>query len=159
MWSCIVSHRVLVLLLSAIAIPATAQTLFSIGAPQACLPLGNAAYRLAAPGTPADTTVRIDAAMVPDVRVHLAETPDEADFVLVDDGETPPGCDSGSIHSVTIDPTATPDLTIGLTPDPAQADYRIYVRSHVFAPMAAAALFATAKLDRRLANRVAHHSN
>jgi hypothetical protein len=159
-WSCIVSHRVLVLLLSAIAIPATAQTFgFSLGAPAACLPIGTAMYRLAAPGAPADTIVRIDAAMVPDVRVHLSDTPDDADFVLVDDGETPPACHGASIRSVTIDPAATPDLTVGLTSDAAQADYRIYVRSHRFAPTAAAALLAAAKLGRGRANRAAHDSN
>ena len=90
------------LLLSPIAIPATAQTFgFSIGAPAAaCLPVGNAIYRLAAPGARADYTVRIDpAARAPDIRIQLAETPDEADFVLVDDGETPHGCARRGHHA------------------------------------------------------------
>jgi hypothetical protein len=145
-----------VLVLSAIAIPATAQTFgFSLGA-QACLPVGNAGYRLAAPGAQADYTVRFDAAR-PDVRVHLAETPDEADFVLVDDGEAAPDCRGTSIRSVKIDATAAaPDLVIGLTAEPATADYRIYVRSRAFAPVTAAALIAAA---RRLPGRIAHHSN
>ena len=57
------SRRILVLILSAIAIPATAQTFgFSVRAPAACLPVGNAMYRLAAPGTQAEYTVRIDPA-------------------------------------------------------------------------------------------------
>ena len=84
------SRRILVLILSAIAIPATAQTFgFSIRAPQACLPVGNAMYRLAAPGAQrrlhgADRSRRgrrrTSACIWP-------TTPDEADFVLVDDGE------------------------------------------------------------------------
>jgi hypothetical protein len=155
-----VSRRFLVLILSAIAIPATAQTFgFSVRAPAACLPVGNALYRLAAPGTPADYTVRIEpGASAPDVRVHLAESPDEADYVLVDDGDTPHGCD-GPIRNVRIDAGAgTPDLVVGLSADPAGADYRIYVRSHAFAPESAAALLATAHLAARR-GRVANRSN
>jgi hypothetical protein len=155
-----VSRRILVLILSAIAIPATAQTFgFSVRAPEACLPVGNALYRLAPPGAPADYTVRIDpAARAPDVRIHLAASPDEADFVLVDDGEAPHRCAGAAIRSVKIDAaTSVPDLVVGLTGDPAGADYRIYLRSRVFAPEGAAALLATAHLSGR--KRVAGHSN
>ena len=157
-----VSRRILVLILSAIAIPATAQTFgFSVQAPAACLPVGNAMYRLAAPGTPAEYTVRIDpAAPAPDVRIHLAESPDEADFVLVDDGEAPHACHGAAIRSVMIDAaTRAPDLMVGLSADPASADYRIYVRSHAFAPESAAALLAAAHLAGRKQGRVANHSN
>jgi hypothetical protein len=157
-----VSRRILVLILSAIAIPATAQTFgFSVRAPAACLPVGNAMYRLAAPGTAAEYTVRIDpGAHAPDVRIHLAESPDEADYVLVDDGEPPHGCDGTAIRNVRIDAAASaPDLVVGLSADPAGADYRIYVRSHAFAPESAAALLATAHLAGRRHGRVANHSN
>jgi hypothetical protein len=157
-----VSRRILVLILSAIAIPATAQTFgFSIRGPEACLPVGNVMYRLAASGAPAEYTVRIDpAASAPDVRVHLAESPDEADFVLVDDGETAHGCHGAAIRSVRIDAAASaPDLVVGLSADPASADTRIYVRSHAFAPESAAALLATAHLVGRKHGRVANHSN
>jgi hypothetical protein len=156
----VVSRRILVLILSAIAIPATAQTFgFSITAPQACLPVGNVMYRLAAAGAQADYTVRIDpAAAAPDVRVHLADTPDEADFVLVDDGEAARGCRGPAIRSVKIDTTA-PGLVVGLTSDADGADIRIYVRSHAFAPTAAAALLATAHFAGRKHGHVANHSN
>ena len=73
----------------AIAVPATAQTFgFSLGATEpACLPIGNATYRITNSFRP-DVTVRIDpAAGAPDIRVAIADTPDEADFVYVDDGE------------------------------------------------------------------------
>ena len=156
------SRRILVLILSAIAIPATAQTFgFSVRAPATCLPVGNAMYRLAAPGAPAEYTVRIDpAANAPDVRVHLAESPDEADFVLVDDGEAAHGCDGAAIRRVKIDAAASaPDLVVGLSADPAAADTRIYVRSHAFAPESAAALLATAHLVGRKRGRVADRSN
>ena len=154
------SRRILVLILSAIAIPATAQTFgFSVRAPQACLPVGNAMYRLAAAGAQADYTVRIDpAATAPDVRVHLADTPDAADFVLVDDGETLHGCRGPAIRSVRIATTA-PDLVVALTSDPDAADTRIYLRSHAFEPTAAAALLAAAHVAKRKHGRVADHSN
>jgi hypothetical protein len=157
-----VSRRILVLILSAIAIPAAAQTFgFSVRAPEACLPVGNAMYRLVAPGAPAEYTVRIDPAVAaPDVRIHLAESPDEADFVLVDDGEAPHGCHGAAIRSVKIDAAASaPDLVVGLSADPASADTRIYVRSQAFAPESATALLATAHLLGRKHGRVADHSN
>jgi len=159
------SRRILVLVLSAIAIPATAQTFgFSIGTPEAaaCLPVGSALYRLAAQGAPADYTVRIDpAAAAPDLRVHLSETADQADFVLVDDGEALRGCRGAPVRSVKIDAEAVaPDLVMGLVAESANADYRIYVRSHEFAPTAAAALLAAARLaGRKLPRRGANHSN
>ena len=145
------TRRFLVLLLLAAAIPATAQTFgVAIGAsePAPCLALGNTAYRLAASAARADYTVRIDsAALSPDIRIQLSDTPDAADLVLVDDGEKPPGCGSGAaVRSVKIDLEATaPDLTIGFAALSAPADYRIYVRSHVLEPTAAAALFAASR--------------
>jgi hypothetical protein len=146
-----VTRRFLVLLLLAVAIPATAQTFgLSIGTsePAPCLALGNLTYRLAAAGARADYTVRIDAsALSPDIRIQLSDTPDEADLVLVDDGEKPAKCGAGAaIKSVKIDAQATaPDLTIGFAALSAPADYRIYVRSGVLEPMAAAALFAASR--------------
>ncbi len=80
----------------AIAVPATAQTFgFSLGAAEpACLPIGNATYRITNSARP-DVTVRIDpAAGAPDIRVAIAATPDEADFVFVDDGSAP-ACSRG----------------------------------------------------------------
>ena len=152
------TRRFLALLLLAAAIPATAHTFgVSIGPSEpACLALGSTAYRLAAPAARADYTVRIDsAAPSPDIRIQLSETPDEADLVLVDDGEKPPGCGSGAaVKSVTIDAEATaPDLTIGFVARSAPADYRIYVRSHGIEPAAAAALFAASRVVHQLADR------
>jgi fructose-specific component phosphotransferase system IIB-like protein len=157
-----VGRRVLLLLLLAIAIPATAQTFsLTIGAvaPPACLALGNASYRIVS-GARADYTVRIDpAAASPDIRIALSDTPDDADLVLVDDGEASPGCGSGTAaKNVSIDgEVASPDVTVGLATAPTAADYRIYVRSRDLEPMAAIALFAASKAAvRRLARE---HSN
>jgi hypothetical protein len=150
--------RILTLLMLAAAVPATAQTFgLSLGtAPQACLSIGNAAWRIAA--DQADVTVRIDpAANGADLRIALAETADEADFVFVDDGAAA-ACPRGPVRSVKIDPAA--DLVVGLAAPGTPADYRIYVRSHWLEPQVAAALFAAAHAPtRRLAARVADRSN
>jgi hypothetical protein len=150
--------RIVGLLMLAIAVPATAQTFgLSLGtAPQACLSIGNGAWRIAADR--ADVTVRIDpAANAPDVRVAFAEAVDEADFVFVDDGAAPV-CPRGAVKTVKIDPAA--DLVVGLAAPGTPADYRIYVRSRWLEPQIAAALFAAAHAPtRRLTARVADRSN
>ena len=160
-----VGRRVLLLLLLAIAIPATAQTFnltLGLTEPPACLALGNTAYQIAASGTRADYTVRIDPATTsPDIRIALSDTPDDADLVLVDDGDAAPGCGSHSAAKrVKIDAeAASPDLIIGVATAPAPADYRIYVRSRELEPVAAAALYAVSKAaPRKLAGRT-NHSN
>jgi hypothetical protein len=148
--------KLLVVLLLALAVPATAQTFgFSLrsASPSACLSIGGSVYRIAS-GERADYTVRIDPATIsPDIRIQLAETPDEADFVLVDDGDDAPACRSraSGIRNVKIDAAAsTPDLTIGFAAPSAQPDYRIFVRSRWVAPEAVAALFAASRVAARL---------
>ena len=143
------NRKVLVLLLFAVTVPATAQTFgFSIGAtPSVCLAIGDAIYRIANDGARADYTVRIDpAASTPDIRIYLAESADVADFVFVDDGDTPARCprDSSRIKSVRTDATGPADLVVGFATSAMPADYRIFVRSRFLAPATAAALFAAA---------------
>jgi hypothetical protein len=137
-------------LVLAIAVPATAQTFgFSLGAAEpACLPIGNATYRVTNGARP-DVTVRIDpAAAAPDVRVAIADTPDEADFVFVDDGSAP-AC-SRPFKTVRIDAAApAPDLVVGWAAPETPAHYRIYVRSRFLDAETAAALFAAAHMPAR----------
>ena len=160
------SVKILVFLILTVAVPATAQTFgFSIGAaPQACLLIGDAGYRTTTNNLGADLTVRIDpAAAAPDMRIQIAETAAEADFVFVDDGNAPPTCQHGArtIKSVKIDATGTtPDLVVGLATATDLADYRIYVRSRWLSPESVAALFAAAHVPmRKLAGRTANSSN
>ena len=134
---------------------------FSIGAaPQACLSIGDAGYRTTTNNLGADLTVRIDpAAAAPDMRIHIAETAAEADFVFVDDGNAPPTCQHGArtIKSVKIGAAGTtPDLVVGFATT-VPADYRIYVRSRWLSPEATAALFAAAHVpgtSSRAARRI-----
>lgn len=159
--------KILVFLMLAIAVPATAQTFgFSLGAsaPQACLSIGNATYRVATNIPRPDVTVRIDpAAAAPDIRIRIAEVPDEADFVFVDDGNAPPACQQAAspTKNVKLDAAATaPDLVVGFATAAAPADYRIYVRSRFLAPEVVAALFAAARVPlRTLAGRTPNSSN
>jgi len=153
--------RILAGLMLAAALPAAAHTFgFSSGsAPQACLAIGNTTYRLARIG--ADMTVRVDStAAAPGVRVKLTETPEDADFVLVDDG-APPACGGASKIKVGIAPdTGAFDLVVGFASGAAPADYRIYVRSRWIAPETAAVLFAAAHRPlQKLAGRAADRSN
>ena len=146
-----VSRKIAVLILLAAAVPATAQTFgFSFGwsARNVCLSIGAATYRVSDSSSRADYTVRIDPnEAAPDIKVHLATAPDEADFVLVDDGETPPACQApaGSTRTVKVSANAPdPDLVVGLV-GAAAADYRVYDRSERLSPEAAAALFAVTR--------------
>lgn len=154
--------RILAGLMLAAALPAAAHTFgFSpASTPQACVAIGNTTYRLARSG--ADVTVRIDSAIpMPGLRVTLTERPDDADFVLVDDG-APPACPATpNIKNVVIAPdAAAPDLVVGFASGAAPADYRIYVRSRWIAPEIAAVLFAAAhRPPQKLVARAADRSN
>jgi len=154
--------RILAGLTLAVALPAAAHTFaFSPGsAAEACLAIGNTTYRLARGA--ADVTVRIEpSAVAPNVRIQLAETPDEADFILVDDG-APPACGAAAnVKNVSIAPGITAvDLVVGFASGSAPADYRIYVRSRWIALETVAALFAAAHMPpRRLAGGAVDRSN
>lgn len=154
--------RILAGLTLAAAVPAAAHTFaFSPGAaPQACLAIRNTTYRLARGS--ADVTVRIDPSAAPaGLRIKLAETPEEADFILVDDG-APPACRATSnVKDVNIASAAgVSDFVVAFATGSAPADYRIYVRSRWIAPETAAALFAAAhRPPQRVATRAFDRSN
>lgn len=150
------SRRSLVLVLAACAVPATAQTFdFTAHRAAACITIANAQYRIAAPGERADYTVRLDSvATVPDVRLQLTASIDEADFVLIGENETAPRCGTAAgARTIAIDSNAAaPDLTIAFAAPAMPADYRIYVQGGAIAPETAAALYAAAQIPaRRLA--------
>ena len=145
----------------AVALPAVAHTfgLMPGAAPQACLTIGNTTYRLA--GGDADAAARIaPAAAASGLRIRLADTPEEADFVLVDDGAAPDCRTAANVKEVSIAAGTTADLTVRLADGPAPADYRIYVRSRWITPETAAALFAAAHMPpRRVAADARDRSN
>lgn len=143
----------------AMAIPAAAHTFgFSPGSQQACLAIGNTTYRLTRGA--ADVTVRLASPTdVPGLRITLAETPEEADFVFVDDGAALACQATANVRQVSLAPAGTPGLVVAVARDGGPADYRIYVRSLTLAPEIAAVLFAAAHMPQRLADRAADRSN
>ena len=145
--------RLLVLLLLAVTVPATAHTFgFKLGRPTPiCVSIGEARYRIAAAGEQAHVTVKVDPdATAPDFRVMLAANADEADFVIVDDGETPPLCADPHARAVAVGRAAvTPDIVVGLGGPSAPADYRVFVRSRFIDAEAAVAMFAAEKAAAR----------
>ena len=154
--------RILAGLMLAVALPAAAHTFgFSSGSKtQACLAIGNTTYRLA--HNAADVTVRLDStAGAPGLRIKLAGTPEDADFVVVDDG-VPRSCvAASSIRDVSIvSGPAVANIVVEFAHGNAPADYRIYVRSHWIGPEIAAALFAAAHVPpQKMAGRGADRSN
>jgi hypothetical protein len=143
-----------VLVLAAIAVPATAQT-FDFSAQLSatpCITIADTQYRLATGDEYADVTVRIDpAAAAPDLWLALTDTIDEADFVLIGADAAAQRCRNDAVtRTVRIDRNAAaPDWTIGLVRGAAPADYRIYLRANAVAPEATAALYAAAQMSKR----------
>jgi len=153
--------RILAGLTLAAALPVAAHTLGLMPGkvPQACLTIGNTTYRLA--GGAADVTVRVDPAVTaPGLRIALADTPEDADFVLVDDGAAPNCRAATTVKQVNIAADTPADLVVGLVSAGGPADYRIYVRSRWIEPATAAALFAAARMPpRRVAGGAFDRSN
>jgi len=161
--------RSAVTLLIAVGLPAWAQTL--IGPPmEKCFASSSATYRFAdRPGT----TVRVAGDLAdPDLTIGLTDSPETADFILIDDpdGDGHEACTGSSLPTRTIrlgDDRLRPDLKVALArlrpgPTPGSdaqsaaddeprpmlgTDFRIYVRSTAFSIEEAAALFAVMTRD------------
>ena len=138
--------RKLVVLVAVLAAPAAAYSNFP-GAADACFSSGSTTFRMSSAAPSPDYTVRFaDVQTRADLRIHLMDSPDQADFVLVDDvgGYAPSACNGPApVKTIRIDAEAdSPDVTVSLTSDLAAADYRIYVHSARFSHQDAAALLA-----------------
>jgi hypothetical protein len=115
-----------------------------------CFANGPSTYQIVAKAAAPDYRIRIDSgAAHPDLRMQLVDRPEHADFVLVDDADGEPGT-CRSARTVTHDGSAgKPDVTVHLSTDPKNVDYRLYVRSARFSQQDAAALLAAMwKADR-----------
>jgi hypothetical protein len=138
-------RRTLVLLLVA-GVAAAAPRLFT-PSPDLCFAAGSVTYRLAAGDGTADYAVAIDnAAVHPDLRIHLVDQIETADFALVDDvgAATGNACASlGPIRTVRIVPAGgAADITIAVSRQPGPNDFSLYVHSTRASHVGAAALFA-----------------
>jgi hypothetical protein len=136
--------RKVLVLAALIAAPAGAMSYFA-GAPEACFTSGTTTYRVSA-ASEADYTVRFaETDGEADLRIQLMDSPDQADFVLVDDGGigTSPCKGPAPVKTIRIDADAKrPHVTVRLATDLVASDYRIYVHSARFSHQDAAALLA-----------------
>ena len=145
-------------LLVAVGLPAGAQNYIQ-PAEEKCFAANSTVYRLVSRPDPVAYSVRVAAgASRPDLTIRLVDTPEAADFILVDDrddGERT-ACRSSAlpVRTININPeTGRHDLTVDLSPAGASADYALYVRSASFSVEEAAALFATMVTPGRRAAR------
>lgn len=137
------SFRKLAVLAAMLAAPAAAYSYFP-GAPDACFSSGSTTFRMSSASSNPDYRVRFAEPQThADLRIQLMDSPDQADFVLVDDiGGTTACSGPAPVKTIRIDAeAAAPDVTVSLGSDPA-ADYRIYVHSARFSHRDAAALLA-----------------
>jgi len=159
-------------LLIAVGLPAWAQTLIR-PPPEKCFASSSATYRIGSASDRPGTTVRVASDLPdPDLTMRVTDSPETADFILVDDPDGGgPGCAGSSLPTRTIrlgDGGLRPDVTVALAlarsgtradGDPETVadgeasagapptDFRIYVRSTAFTVEEAAALFAVMARD------------
>ncbi|MBN8977843.1 MAG: hypothetical protein J0I08_15315 [Rhizobiales bacterium] len=119
--------------------------------PQPCIRVGNVAVQMAtAPWQSQSRVSFTDNPAEATVRVQIVETPDNADFTVVDDidGAEPDACAAQAATRYIGIAKATTALQpiIYLSSEP--GDFRIFVQSKTFSPQAAAALVVGAGDDR-----------
>jgi hypothetical protein len=134
------------ILLAVLAVPAAAHSMF-VAPPTLCFASGSATYRIDPGAGAPDYRIKIATdAPRPDLRMTLVDRAEIADFVLVDDFNTPDGtaCNSSApIRTVKLDAAApNPDVTVSLSGDGSGADYKLFVHSVRFSHQDAAALLA-----------------
>jgi hypothetical protein len=142
------------ILAAAIAVPAAAHSTFAPRTDDRCFNSGAASYRIESRAQAPDYRVRIASnAPSADLRMQLVDSPEIADFVLVDDfsaGDPAPCRSAGPVRTVTLDGEVSPDITVNLSAENDSADYRIYVHSVRYSQRDAAALLAAMwKADQR----------
>lgn len=142
------------ILIAAVAVPVAAHSSFAPSSDTRCFNSGAATYRIEDRAATPDFRIKIASnAPRPDLRMQLVDSPEIADFVLVDDfsagGEAP--CRAAlPVRTVTLDGSTSPDVTVNLSADSGAADYRIYVHSVRYSQRDAAALLAAMwKADQR----------
>jgi hypothetical protein len=139
--------RKTLILFGIFAIPAAAQTYFA-GSQGPCFTAGTSTFQMSSTAFSPDYRVKIDGHVArPDLRMHLVDTPETADFVLVDDFSSVEGnaCKAWTaVKTIKVDSEASsPDLTISLSNQaPGTDDFKLYVHSARFSHQDAAALFA-----------------
>ena len=114
-----------------------------------CFTAGAVTYQMS-PDAAADFRVKIDDAR-PDLRIALVDGVETADFALVDGVGGFDACESThSLKTVGIVGEASAaDVTMSLSREPADADFRLYVHSAHLRPSDVAALITVIRLQQR----------
>ena len=138
--------RQTLILLLVVGIPAAARS-FIAGAPELCFTAGSVTYHLSSSAAAPDYRVLIDnRAPRPDLRIKLVDRAEIADFALVDDvgGVAGGACrTAGALKTVKIVSGETsPDVTISVSREADDGDFRLFVHSAHVTHQDAAALFA-----------------
>jgi hypothetical protein len=133
-------------LLIVIGVPAGAKTFVRPSA-EKCFASDSVIYRFTSAADRADTTVRIAGNLsTADVTMQVIDSPEVADFILIDDKESADACRRNArapTRTINLNAaTSRPDLTVSLSAEPMRVEYKIYVRSATFSIEEAAALFA-----------------
>jgi hypothetical protein len=151
--------RKTLILLVLVGVPASAQTFWpgpqgSASLQGPCFTAGTSTFQVSPTAAAPDFRIKIGQTARPDLRMQLVDSPETADFVLVDDfsGIEGNACNgSSAVKTIKVDSQENaPDLTISLSSQGSDADYKIYVHSARFSHQDAAALFAVLwKLSNR----------
>jgi hypothetical protein len=144
--------RKTLILLFVAGIPAAAPSFFA-AAPEICFTAGPVTYELSPGAVATDYRVRIDnTAAQPDLRIGLVDSAEIADFSLVDDigGSNSNACrTAGVLKTVRLVPAEQPaDVTISLSREAGEADFKLFVYSARVTHQDAAALFALMQHNR-----------
>jgi len=135
----------ILLLLGMLAIPAGAHTFFT-ALPTLCFTNGSATYRVSSSAASPDYSIKIEnKAARADLRIAIVDSPETADFVLVDDAGAieSAACNEPSAKTIRVGASeSAPDMVVSLAHDMPDADYRLYVYSARFSRDQAAALLA-----------------
>lgn len=129
--------------------PVSTQPVAPVAAANLCFTAGAITYQVSAAAAP-DYRVKIDDAR-PDLRIALVEGVEMADFALVDGVGGLGACESrGRLKTVgVVGEGAEADVTMSLSREPADADFKLFVHSAHLRPSDVAALVTVIRLQQR----------
>jgi hypothetical protein len=129
--------------------PVSTQPVTPVAAAKLCFTAGAVTYQVA-PAAAADFHVKIDDVR-PDLRIALVDGVETADFALVDGVGSFDTCEpTGRLKTVGIVGEASAaDVTMSLSREPSDADFKLFVHSAHLRPSDVAALVAVIRLQQR----------
>ena len=129
--------------------PVSTETITPVAAANLCFTAGAVTYRVS-PDATADYRVKIDDAR-PDLRIALVDGVETADFALVDGVGGLGACKfAGRLKTVgLVGEDSEADVTMSLSREPADADFKLFVHSAHLRPSDVAALVTVIRMQQR----------